>query len=123
TLDLNVFGSSVLTTVCGISSRLVQVTVVPAVTGSVTGVKLKLSIFTSVVAGGCVFAAISGDPLNRSPKAINTSPAQPKIDIVLLIIIGSSLDFFRIDLLPCSESFPAHPSVESTTACARWPRT
>src|SRR6516162_6900094 len=37
TLDLNVFGSSVLTTVWGISSRLVHVTVVPTGTVSVTG--------------------------------------------------------------------------------------
>ena len=49
TLDLNVFGSSVLTTVWGISSRLVHVTVVPTGTVSATGPKLKLSIFTSIV--------------------------------------------------------------------------
>ena len=51
TLDLNIFGSSVLTTVCGMSSRLVHVMVVPTGTVSAAGAKLKLSIFTSVVAG------------------------------------------------------------------------
>src|SRR5436305_7863705 len=50
TLDLKT--PSVLTTVCGMSSRLVQVTVVPADTVSVSGPKLKLSILTSAFAGG-----------------------------------------------------------------------
>src|SRR5262245_40672795 len=47
TLDLKVVLSS-LTTVCGISSRLVHVTVVPAEIVSSVGPKLKLSILTSV---------------------------------------------------------------------------
>src|SRR5260370_35468260 len=45
TLDLNTLSS--LTTVWGISSRFVHVTVVPAATVSAAGPKLKLSIFTS----------------------------------------------------------------------------
>src|ERR1700746_3964745 len=48
TLDLNTL--SVLTTVCGISSRLVQVTVVPTATVRVAGLRLKLSTFTSALA-------------------------------------------------------------------------
>jgi hypothetical protein len=52
TFDLNTLSS--LTTVCGMSSRFVHVTVVPAGTVTVAGPKLKLSIFTSVFdAGGC----------------------------------------------------------------------
>ena len=43
--------SSVLTTVCGMSSRFVQVTVVPAATVRVAGEKLKLSTFTSALDG------------------------------------------------------------------------
>src|SRR5215469_9409428 len=48
-LDLNTLGSSELTTVCGISSRLIHVTVVPAATAKVAGEKLKLSILISTV--------------------------------------------------------------------------
>src|SRR5713226_3068557 len=51
TLDLKTL--SVLTTVCGISSRFVHVTVVPTGTVSVPGPKLKLSIFTSVASAFC----------------------------------------------------------------------
>src|ERR1043166_7153915 len=58
TLDLNT--PSVLTTVWGISSRLVQTTVVPTETVSVCGPKLKLSIFTSLLAtDGWSFAVYS----------------------------------------------------------------
>ena len=55
TFDLNDLSSA--TTVCGISSRFVHVTVVPAFTVIVAAEKLKLSIFTSV-AGGAGFAAM-----------------------------------------------------------------
>src|SRR5580692_9025655 len=47
TLDLNTL--SVLTTVCGMSSRLTQVTVAPTATVIAAGPKTKLSIFTSAV--------------------------------------------------------------------------
>src|SRR6204780_689792 len=66
-LDLNT--PSVLTTVCGISSRFVQVTVVPTGTVSAVGPKLKLSIFTSVVAAPLSCAA-----------APPTQPAAANID-------------------------------------------
>src|SRR5579863_8880778 len=51
TLDLKTLSS--LTTVWGMSSRFVQVTVVPAATVMAAGPKLKLSIFTSMLAGAC----------------------------------------------------------------------
>src|ERR1700745_42752 len=60
TLDLNTL--SVLTIVWGISSRFVQVTVVPTATVRVAGPKLKLSTFTSALAGCAVFAELPGQP-------------------------------------------------------------
>ena len=61
TLDLKT--PSVLTTVWGMSSRFVQVTVVPTGTVSVSGPKLKLSIFTSAFAAeGWSFAADCSAP-------------------------------------------------------------
>jgi len=47
--DLNVLSSA--TTVCGMSSRFVQVTLVPGATVSDAGPKVKLSILTSAVRG------------------------------------------------------------------------
>src|SRR4249920_2740300 len=49
TLDLNTLSG--LTTVCGISSRFVHRTVVPALTVSSAGPNVKLSILTSIVSG------------------------------------------------------------------------
>src|SRR5271168_1061440 len=54
TLDLNT--PSVLTTVCGISSRFVHVTVVPTGIVNASGPNLKLSIFTSITAAGVAAA-------------------------------------------------------------------
>src|SRR6266550_3252381 len=47
-------------TVCGLSSALIQVTVVPGATTSIGGVKLKLSIFTAAVAAGTVGSPAEG---------------------------------------------------------------
>src|SRR5215470_4044203 len=58
TLDLNAFGSSELTTVWGMSSRFVHVTVVPAGTVRTAGEKLKLSIFTSASDTVCCASAV-----------------------------------------------------------------
>src|SRR6516162_1737803 len=49
----NTLGSSELVTVCGMSSRFVQATVVPTETVNVGGPKLKLSIFTSALSVFC----------------------------------------------------------------------
>jgi len=102
-LGLERLGSSVLTTVCGISSRLVQGNVVPATTASVAGVKLKLSIFPSVVPGCVVLAAMFGDPVNNSPNATITAVAKPAIHTVFVFIIVFPITFAKIDLLsnPC----------------------
>src|ERR1700746_2153757 len=87
TLDLNVFGSSVLTTVCGISSRLIQVTVVPTGTVSVAGPKLKLSIFTSVVSAFCWALADRFSSDSATVPATNTSAlVRTAIDTLLLMI-------------------------------------
>src|SRR5271168_2736585 len=57
TLDLNT--PSVLTTVWGISSRFVHVTVVPTGIVNASGPNLKLSIFTSITAAGVAAEGIA----------------------------------------------------------------
>src|SRR4029077_2244931 len=94
TLDLNTL--SVLTIVCGISSRLVQVTVVPTGTVKVAGPKLKLSTFTSAVAGCGVCAELRGEPADSSSVATITVASSPPIHTVFLIII--LFLFFLTDL-------------------------
>src|SRR5215469_15368120 len=73
-LDLNALGSSELTTVCGISSRLIHVTVVPAATVKVTGEKLKLSILTSTVCSWpcCVVEPKYPEPADNKATALNS---------------------------------------------------
>ena len=109
-----------LTTVWGISSRLVHVTVVPTATLIVAGPKLKLSIFTSAVDGAacCAFAAACGDPANSSPNATVTAVAIPAIHRLLLFMICFLSNLVRIDFEDYSESLLAYSSVESTTANA-----
>src|SRR5215470_4134286 len=85
TFDLNT--PSVLTTVWGISSRLVHVTVVPTDTLSVSGPKLKLSIVTSAFAAeGWSFAVALGDPTNSSNIAIITGVTRPANHTFILVI-------------------------------------
>src|SRR5215470_7315948 len=85
TFDLNT--PSVLTTVWGISSRLVQVTVVPTDTLRVSGPKLKLSIVTSAfVPVGWSFAVTLGDSANSSNIAIITGVTRLAIHILLFLI-------------------------------------
>src|SRR3984893_10795390 len=85
TLDLNVL--SVLTAVCGISSRFVQVTVVPTGTFSSAGPKLKLSILTSVISDFCCAAA--GTFPAPARRAANPTPHVAKnktaVDTILLM--------------------------------------
>jgi len=77
---------SVLTTVWGISSRFVQVTVAPTGTVSVCGPKLKLSIFTSAFAvEGCSFALTLDDPA-KSSNAIIIGTAKTATRIFLFVI-------------------------------------
>src|ERR1700719_3988634 len=90
TLDLNVL--SVLTAVCGISSRFVQVTVVPTETFSSAGPKLKLSIFTSVASGFCCAAADkllspARKPANATPNVVANKTA---VDTILLMFFPLS---------------------------------
>src|SRR5436190_21240075 len=86
TLDLKT--PSVLTTVCGISSRLIHVTVVPAGTVSVPGPKLKLSIFTSVVSAFCcALARTLTWRMSIVPSTINS-------DTVRNAIVHLILQFF-----------------------------
>src|ERR1700688_5021377 len=91
TLDLNVL--SVLTAVCGISSRFVQVTVVPTETFSSAGPKLKLSIFTSVASGfSCAAADIFLSPARRPVKATpNVVANKTAVDTILLMFFPSLL--------------------------------
>src|SRR5215470_16143176 len=94
TLDLNALGSSELTTVCGMSSRLVQVTVVPAGMVSSFGEKLKLSIFTSAIAGFCwALATRLFWPTAQNPAASIITDASPTTDRFLLMC------FFPLSIL------------------------
>src|SRR5258706_12067829 len=97
TLDLNTF--SVLTIVWGISSRFAQVTVVPTATVRVAGPKLKLSTFTSAVAGCGAFAELSGEAADSRNAATITVESRPKIHTVFLIISISFPDLARIHFL------------------------
>src|SRR5437879_1198858 len=90
TLDLKT--PSVLTTECGISSRLVQVTLVPTGTVRVPGPKLKLSIFTSVVSGFCCAPARNFFWLMATVPVPSTSAAvRTAIDTLLLMLFSCSI--------------------------------
>src|SRR5271167_3915017 len=90
-LDLNT--PSVLTTVCGISSRFVQVIVVPTGTVKSPGPKLKLSIFTSAVFAGASWASavITGVPANDSSAVINTGAARHIVHPLFLVMFRTFL--------------------------------
>src|SRR6266436_9611516 len=98
TLDLNDFGSSVLTTVWGISSRFVHVTLVPTGTVSVAGPKLKLSIFTSAVAGfSCALARIFFWPTVIVPTPVASATVRTAIDTLLHMFFLPFFQFCRSD--------------------------
>src|SRR5437660_8935670 len=85
TLDLKTLSS--LTTVCGMSSRLVHVTMVPTATVSVVGPKLKLSILTSAL-DACVCSARAAKVLElpaNSDAAVATDAAKTKLHTRLLM--------------------------------------
>src|SRR6266851_9762597 len=86
TLDLKDFASSVLTTVWGISSRLLHVTVVPTATVRVGGVKLKLSIFTSAGALSCMLMAKPLRPSTVATNPLASTAARIATDTLLLIV-------------------------------------
>src|SRR6266446_6290909 len=106
TLDLNAFGSSVLTTVWGISSRLVHVTLVPTGTVSVAGPKLKLSIFTSAVAGfSWALARIFFWPTVIVPTPVASATVRIAIDTLVLMFFFLSFNFAdQIGLVTCAIS-------------------
>src|ERR1700704_3186103 len=84
TLDLKTLSS--LTTVCGMSSRLVHVTVVPTATVSVAGPKLKLSIFTSALeACGCSARVAKVLELLADSDTARTIGARTKLHTLLLM--------------------------------------
>src|SRR4029077_11275635 len=65
-------------TVCGVSSALVQVTVVPGATTSVSGVKLKLSIRTAAAFAAAWAAALPAKGVSSSaPKSNAVRPRAP----------------------------------------------
>src|SRR4029077_5508924 len=97
TLDLNTL--SVLTTVCGISSRFVQVTVVPTATVRLAGPKLKLSTFTSAPGGCGAFAELPGEAADSSSAATITVVSKLTIQTVFLIITFPFLDLLRMNFL------------------------
>src|SRR5882724_5109651 len=70
------------------SSRLIQVTVVPTATVRVCGPKLKLSILTSAVdAGACGTVALTGFVAPNTPTKRNAAAAaRLQIDTLLLMI-------------------------------------
>jgi hypothetical protein len=74
------------------SSRLVHVTVVPTGTISVTGPKLKLSIFTSVVSGfSCAlaekFPVPAPSPAIANPNATNKTALDTLLLMILLLFL------------------------------------
>src|SRR6266851_7934427 len=85
-------------TVCGISSSLVQVTVVPAFTVMPCGAKVKLSIFTSVSAacvsaaclsGACVCAACAAAAGRTAAAArIATATAMQALRAIVVVVNG-----------------------------------
>src|SRR6266478_6271997 len=102
--DDKVFKS--LTTVCGMSSRFVHVTVVPAATVSVAGPKLKLSIFTSTF-DACACSALAVKPLAlliSSTAAATTGAAKTRIHTRLLMTF---LPFSVFQLNSSRDGLPA----------------
>src|SRR5215469_4792722 len=100
-LDLNALGSSELTTVCGISSRLIHVTVVPAATVKVTGEKLKLSILTSTVCSWpcCVVEPKYPEPADNKATALNSENVNTVMHKHVRIISFISLFLFECSYL------------------------
>src|SRR5215469_10169021 len=114
-LDLNALGSSELTTVCGISSRLIHVTVVPAATVKVTGEKLKLSILTSTICSWpcCVVEPKYPEPADNKTTALNSENVNTVMHKHVRII-----SFISSFLFECS-----YLSSLSLTRCQFFPRT
>src|ERR1700745_3969129 len=95
--------------VCGMSSRLVQVTVVPTATVSVAGQKLKLSTFTSALADCGAFAELPGEAATSSSVAIITIANRPAMHTVFLIMFLFPFLFFPFffrDLVQIDLLFP-----------------
>src|SRR5260370_23966269 len=110
TFDLNTLSS--LTTVCGMSSRFVHVTVVPAATVSVAGPKLKLSIFTSTF-DACACSALAVKPLAlliSSTPAATTGAAKTSIHTRLLMTF---LPFSVFQLNSSRDALPAFKPAKS----------
>jgi len=89
-----------LTTVCGMSSRLIHVTVVPTGTVTAAGPKTKLSIFTSVVEA--VFSCALATKLLCSP----TIPPRPTTAITSKLARNTVLLMISLPFL----SFENQPS-------------
>src|SRR5215469_9089870 len=100
-LDLNTLGSSELTTVCGISSRLIHVTVVPAATVKVAGKKLKLSILTSKVCSWpcCIVEPKYPEPAANKAKALKSENVNAVMHKHVRIISFISLFLFECSYL------------------------
>src|SRR5580698_5302239 len=114
TLDLKVALSS-LTTVCGMSSALVQVICVPALTVSATGAKLKLSILTSTVGGP---AAIDFSTVGSATKASTVDAATERIQLLLFILILIFLLLVKCVKVFVEMAMTSYSSVESINARA-----
>src|SRR6201984_806126 len=102
TLDLNTL--SVLTIVWGMSSRFVQVTVVPTATVRAAGPKLKLSTFTSALAACGAFAGLPGAAADSSSVATITIANRLTMHTLFLIMV--LFPFFFRDLIRVSFLVP-----------------
>src|SRR5574340_1729288 len=92
-LDLKVDLSS-LTTVCGMSSRLIQITVEPAGTVVVAGAKEKLSMVTARAAAVSLDGVRRKAPASRTynPAVTAISAAQAKLFLQEIIIVPPVFD-------------------------------
>src|SRR5215472_9332635 len=100
-LDLNALGSLELATVCGISSRLIDVTVVPAVIVKFAGEKLKLSILTSTLCSWpcCVVEPKYLEPAANKATALNSENVNTVMHKHARIISSISLFLFECSYL------------------------
>src|ERR1700737_2333244 len=81
------------TTVCGMSSRLVQVTVVPTFTVSCAGSKVKLSIITLVLSSTLAVSTLASSARAKlTCRSMATAMVMPRLrrvaDIIVVVSFG-----------------------------------
>ena len=95
--DANFWSS--FTTVCGMSSRFVQRTVVPTGTVMVAGEKLKLSIFTSTGAALVLCRRLASLRCRKPARHDQGSQSRKESSLYFMSLFTFEIDSFALSLL------------------------